>query len=181
MSVGHGVDPAPHTPDAGTDRETLDVLYARHAPDAIRLAALITGDHASAQDLVQDAFIRVGARLVHLRRPEAFEAYLRRTVVNLARMQFRRRGVERAWLARQPAPPDVAGPSPAIEDADLVRHALDRLPARQRAALVLRFYLDLSQREIADALRCRPGTAGSLISRGLARLRADLEGSVTDE
>lgn len=172
--------PEPELTPAGA-RESLDVLYARYAPDAVRLAALLTGDAATAQDLVQDAFVRVGARLVHLRRPEAFDAYLRRTVVNLARMHFRHRGVERAWLERQPAPDSVAGPSPGVEDRDIVRMALHRLPARQRAALVLRYYLDLSQQEIADALRCRPGTAGSLISRGLARLRTDLEGSVTDE
>lgn len=192
-SVGEGwatpVDDAEAAPEHGAEpgltpagaRESIGVLYARHAPDAVRLAALLTGDATTAQDLVQDAFVRVGARLVHLRHPEAFETYLRRTVVNLARMHFRHRGVERAWLERQPSPGSVAGPSPAVEDRDLVRLALHRLPARQRAALVLRFYLDLSQGEIADALRCRPGTAGSLISRGLARLRTELEGSVTDE
>lgn len=185
-----GADESPASPEpvppadpealrAGGD--ALSVLYSRHAPDAIRLAALLTGDPALAQDLVQDAFARLGGRLVHLRRPEAFEAYLRRTVVNLARMQFRRRRVERAWLQRQPGPGSTPGPSPGVEDREVLRQALHRLPSRQRSALVLRFYLDLPEREIADVLRCRPGTVGSLVSRGLARLRADLEGSVTNE
>lgn len=186
-----GADEAPEEPANGGPQpeptpspeygDVLEVLYARHAPDAVRLAALLTGDPVLAQDLVQDAFARLGGRLVHLRRPEAFEAYLRRTVVNLARMQFRRRRVERAWLQRQPGPGSEPGPSPAVEDRQVLRAALHRLPARQRAALVLRFYLDLSERDIADALRCRPGTVGSLVSRGLAKLRTDLEGSVTDE
>jgi RNA polymerase sigma-70 factor (sigma-E family) len=173
--------PPPDRDDRAEQGDALEVLYARHAPDAVRLAALLTGDPALAQDLVQDAFARLGGRLVHLRRPEAFESYLRRTIVNLARMQFRRRGVERAWLQRQPGPDSAPGPSPGVEDREVLRQALHRLPARQRAALVLRFYLDLPERDIADALRCRPGTVGSLVSRGLARLRADLEGSVTDE
>jgi RNA polymerase sigma-70 factor (sigma-E family) len=178
---GHGLGAEPEPPKAaGSGRESLAVLYARHGPDAVRLAALLTGDPVLAQDLVQEAFVRLGGRLVHLRRPEAFEAYLRRTVVNLARMHFRRRRVERAWLARQAHPErEAASTSPGVEDRDALRTALGRLPERQRSALVLRFYGDLTHDQIAQALGCRPGTAASLVSRGLARLRDDLEGSVT--
>ncbi len=153
----------------------LGELYARHAPDAVRLARLLTGDAALAQDLVQDAFVRLGGRLVHLRRPDAFEAYLRRTVVNLARMHFRRRRVERAHAERQRRAPDPVAPGDAVEDRDLLRAALLRLPERQRAALVLRFYEDLPDRAIAEVLRCRPGTVASLVSRGLTRLRTELK------
>jgi RNA polymerase sigma-70 factor (sigma-E family) len=160
----------------GGRRESLEALYARHAPDAVRLATLLTRDSALAQDLVHDAFARLGGRLVHLRRPEAFDAYLRRTVVNMARMHFRRRLVERAWLARQSTVEHfLADESPGVEDRDALRRALHRLPERQRAALVLRFYEDLTHEQIATTLRCRPGTAASLVSRGLARLRQDLE------
>jgi RNA polymerase sigma factor (sigma-70 family) len=91
-------------------------------------------------------------------------------------MHFRHRQVERAWLARQPAADHaLTGDSPDVEDRDALRRALRRLPDRQRAALVLRFYEDLTHEQIAAALRCRPGTAASLVSRGLARLREDLE------
>lgn len=78
----------------------LGELYVRHAPDGIRLAYLLTGDRALAEDLVQEAFARFVGRLLHLRSPEAFEPYLRRTIVNLCRSHFRRRRVERAYLER---------------------------------------------------------------------------------
>src|SRR6058998_3162610 len=78
----------------------LGELYLRHAHDAVRLAYLLTGDRALAEDLVQDAFVRLAGRLVHLRDPCAFDAYLRRTVVNLSRSHFRRKKVERAYLQR---------------------------------------------------------------------------------
>ncbi len=171
---GEAGSPGGAARDAGGWR--LGELYTRHAPDAVRLARLLTGDPALAQDLVQDAFVRLGARLVHLRRPEAFEAYLRRTVVNLARMHFRRRRVERAHASRSARAPEAAvAQGDEVEDRDLVRAALMRLPERQRAALVLRFYEDLPDRDVAAILRCRPGTVASLVSRGLARLRTELK------
>src|SRR5438034_11204932 len=85
---------------AAADTGRLGELYLRHAHDAVRLAYLLTGDRALAEDLVQDAFVRLAGRLVHLRDPGAFDAYLRRTVVNLSHSHFRRRKVERAYLER---------------------------------------------------------------------------------
>src|SRR5438876_12359684 len=85
---------------AATDTGRLGELYLRHADDAIRLAYLLTGDRALAEDLVQDAFVRLAGRLVHLRDPDAFDAYLRRTVVNLSNSYFRRKKVERSYLER---------------------------------------------------------------------------------
>src|SRR4026209_485500 len=93
----------------------LGGLYVRHASDAVRLAYLLTGDRALAEDLVQNAFVKLAGRLAHLRDPAAFEAYLQRTVVNLSRSYFRRRKVERAYLEREgrgigsPAGPPPAG------------------------------------------------------------------------
>src|SRR5919108_2051044 len=78
----------------------LGELYLQHADDAVRLAYLLTGDRTLAEDLVQDAFVRLAGRLVHLRDPGAFHAYLQRTVVNLSRSYFRRKKVERAYLER---------------------------------------------------------------------------------
>src|SRR5438309_10196048 len=85
---------------AAPDTGRLGELYVRHADDAVRLAYLLTGERALAEDVVQDAFVRLAGRLVHLRDPGAFDAYLRRTVVNLCNSQFRRRRVERAYLQR---------------------------------------------------------------------------------
>src|ERR671933_2677181 len=80
-------------------------LYERHAADAVRLAYLLTVSRPVAEDLVQDAFVKLAGRLAHLRDPDAFEAYLRRTVVNLANSHFRRRRVERSFLERESARP----------------------------------------------------------------------------
>src|ERR687887_372587 len=85
---------------AAGDMGRLGELYLRHADGAVRLAYLLTGDMALAEDLVQDAFVRLAGRLVHLRDPGAFDAYLRKTVVNLSRSHFRRRRVERAYVER---------------------------------------------------------------------------------
>jgi RNA polymerase sigma factor (sigma-70 family) len=128
-----------------------------------------------AQDLAQEAFVRLGGRLLHLRRPDAFGAYLRKTVVNLARTHFRRARTERAALERsRPGVATQADHDPA--DREAIRGALRTLPERQRVAVVLRFYEDLSYEQIADVLRCRPGTVGSLLSRAMQSLRAEVEG-----
>src|SRR5256714_7912858 len=88
----------------------LDDLYRRHAPDAARLAYLLTGDRALAEDLMQDAFVRMFGRFRDLRNPDAFGAYLRRTIVNLSRSHFRRAKVERAYVAREAGAPRAGGP-----------------------------------------------------------------------
>jgi RNA polymerase sigma-70 factor (sigma-E family) len=150
----------------------LGELYARHAPSAVRLAYLLTGDHALAQDLVQDAFVRLYGRFRDLRDPNAFPAYLRATVVNLSRSYFRRRRVERAYVERERSP---SNPGSAPVDARYeMWEALQSLPPRQRAAIVLRFYEDLTEAETADVLRCAVGTVKSLVSRGLQRLREEM-------
>src|SRR4029453_4023446 len=81
-------------------RGALGELYVRHAPEGIRLAYLLTGDRALAEDLVQEAFARFVGRLHYLRNPEAFGAYLRTTIVNLSRSHFRHAKVERAYAER---------------------------------------------------------------------------------
>ncbi|HXF56263.1 MAG TPA: SigE family RNA polymerase sigma factor [Actinomycetota bacterium] len=148
----------------------VDLLYRRHAAEAGRFAYLLTGDRELARDLTQEAFVRVLGRFHDLRNPDAFHWYLRRTILNLARSHFRRRRLERAYLerkARQPDPP----PAESAEGREDLWEALLRLPARQRAALVLRFYEDLTEAQAAEVLECPVGTVKSLVSRGLARLR----------
>jgi RNA polymerase sigma factor (sigma-70 family) len=91
--------------ESTVDHDQLANLYVTHAPDGIRLAFLLTGDWAVAEDLVQEAFVRLVGRLRHLRDPAAFSAYLRRTIVNLATSHFRHRRVERDYLEREAAIP----------------------------------------------------------------------------
>ncbi|HEY7401127.1 MAG TPA: SigE family RNA polymerase sigma factor [Actinomycetota bacterium] len=161
-----------------SDSGRLGELYRAHAAGAVRLAFLLTGDRELAEDLVQDAFVRLAGRLVHLRDPGAFETYLRTTVVNLSHSHFRRARVERAYLARVKATIGrrvEPGADRGLDDREALWQALGRLSRRQRAAIVLRFYEDLPEQEIADILRCRPGTVKSLVSRGLETLRTQIE------
>lgn len=145
----------------------LAELYrAQYAP-MVRLAHLITGSNEVAEDLVQEAFVRVHRNWARAHNPKA---YLRTVVVNRCRSWQRRRVLERSLL-RAERPPGVSLPG----EVDETLAALDRLRPRQRAALVLRFYADLPEAEIAAALGCRPGTVKSLISRGLAELKETIE------
>ncbi|MEA2477366.1 MAG: hypothetical protein QOF16_1429 [Actinomycetota bacterium] len=161
------------------DKPGIGELYLQHADSAVRFAYLLTGDLAVAEDLVQDAFVRLTGRLVHLRDPEAFDAYLRRTVVNLSNSHFRHKRVERAYLerARTGAGEHVIDAQDrSLEDRDELWAKLETLSARQRAAIVLRFYEDLSEAEVAQVLKCAPGTVKSLVSRGLEKLRSEMRG-----
>jgi RNA polymerase sigma-70 factor (sigma-E family) len=165
------------TRTTSTDRPTaggrLDELYRAHAPDALRLAYLLTGDRGLAEDLAQDAFVRVVGRFHDLRNRDAFWWYLRRTIVNLARSHFRRRRTERAWLARQHVVETHTDPD--VGERERLRAALQSLRPEQRAAIVLRYFEDLSEAETAHALGVAVGTVKSMVSRGMERLRKELE------
>jgi RNA polymerase sigma-70 factor (sigma-E family) len=151
----------------------LAELYAQHGPGAARLAYLLTGDHGTAEDLVQEAFVRVFGRFRDLRDPGSFEWYLRRTIVNLSNSHFRRLRTEREYLRRRRVEPPLPS-MPDVEARDEMWQVLQRLPQRQRAAIVLRFYEDLSEAATAEVLGCPVGTLKSLVSRGLARLRSEV-------
>lgn len=145
---------------------------------ARRLAYLLTGNHAEAEDLVQDAFVRVAVRLADLRDPSRFPSYLNRTLVTMAASRHRRRKTEKVALQRS-----VSLERQAYASADSDGHlwlTLQTLPARQRAAIVLRFYQDLTEDQISEAMNCPRGTVKSLIFRGLRSMRTSL-GSDTDE
>lgn len=157
--------------DMGLQGPLLETLYAAHAPDAVRLARRMTGSRMLAEDLVQDAFVRLSVRLPQLRDPDAFGGYLRTTVANLARSHFRRAKVERRCLERM-GDGQVMVRDP--ETPSEVRDALRRLPPRQRAAIALRYYEDLSVAQAAETLGCPAGTVKSLASRGIDRLRREL-------
>jgi RNA polymerase sigma factor (sigma-70 family) len=158
--------------DAALDGwEGLEELYRREHGAMVRLAHLLVGEREVAEELVQDAFLRLRPRLGRVDDPGA---YLRTIVVNLCRSHGRRRATARRHQAAV-ARPDRVEPPPLPPELDEVWLALGRLPARRRDALVLRYYADLSTDEVARLLGTRPATARSLIHRGLASLQKELE------
>ncbi|WP_375480111.1 RNA polymerase sigma factor [uncultured Jatrophihabitans sp.] len=162
------VPPAVSAPDAVDLRD----LYQLHWRYLVRLATLLVDDVASAEDVVQDAFLALHKRAGALREPDAALAYLRTSVLNLSRSVLRRRRVARKHLTV--AEPE-AGPS-ADHDVLLrdehraALQAVRTLPRHQREVLVLRYWSGLSEREIADTLGISTGSVKSAASRGLAAL-----------
>ena len=155
----------PPVPGAEPTDGFADFYKVQLAP-MTRMAYLLVGSRETAQDLVQDSFVRVHAKWASVQEPQA---YLRRAVVNACNSHHRRRRLERRFSAERAIDTDDA------LDADELSDALATLPYRQRAVLVLRYYHDLSEAEIASALGVRPGTVGSLASRALAQLRTEIE------
>lgn len=150
-------------------RASFEELYAAHAPDARRIAYLLVGDRAQAEDITQEAFIRVLGRFGDLRKPHAFKTYLMRTVVSLTKNHFRRRALERRHA--DSTPPQIT--TPRERDDDLF-DALKNLPERQRAALVLRYCEDLSEHHTAEILQTSTKAVKSLVTRGLTALREEV-------
>ena len=154
----------------------ITTLYRLHAPGAGRLAYLLTGDPHLAEDLAQEAFVQLIGRLGRIRDEDAIDAYLRRSVVNLARKHWKKRGSQRAYLRREgPGLAEATSPPPDPGARDELWTALNRLPYRQRAAIVLRFYEDLTEQQTARALGCAVGTVKSSVSRGLRQMREELD------
>jgi RNA polymerase sigma-70 factor (sigma-E family) len=150
-------------------------LFERHAAEAVRLSYLLTGDRELAEDITQDAFVRLFGRFQDLRRPDAFGAYLRRTVINLSRDHWRRVRLQRRLLGRQTKGSLEADRTvPPLEARDEIWRALRRLPDAQRATVVLRYYEDLTEREIADVMACSSAAVKSRLSRALAALRSHI-------
>jgi RNA polymerase sigma factor (sigma-70 family) len=157
--------PVGDEPAEGEVMVRLEALYRREHRDLVRLAHLLLGDGARAEELVQDAFVRL---LPHLEGNASPGGYLRTIVVNLCRDEQRRAVRARRHLHARP----VSAPPPGIpERSTAVWMALQGLPARQREALSLRFYADLPTEEIARILDVRPATVRSLVHRGLATLK----------
>jgi RNA polymerase sigma-70 factor (sigma-E family) len=154
------------------DEAVVAELYRRHVPPLRGFAYVLTaGDRAAAEDLVHDAFIRAAGRLVSLRDRDAFEAYLRRAIVNAVTSWRRRQALERRWRQQQPTHALPQDPSADVEADDEVMRRLRTLPPRQRVAVAARICLDLSEAQTAEVLGCSVGTVKSLTSRGLATLR----------
>jgi RNA polymerase sigma-70 factor (sigma-E family) len=148
----------------GEESAPFIVFYTMEYPGMVRLAHALTGSAEAAEDIVQDAFARILGRTESLGNPGG---YLRTTVVNLCRDRERRRRREPGWDTPWAAGSLSLGASEVVD-------VLLRLPYRQRAVLVLRYWGDWSEAEIAAALGCRSGTVKTLASRGLARLRKEI-------
>ena len=162
-------------PDAGTADE-LTALYQRHALGLVRLAVVMLGDRAAAEDVVQEAFLGLHLRRASITDPARVLAYLRVSVLNgcrttLHRQRRRDSAAARATAADAPIPLDGADAWALLgEEHREVLSAIKRLPDRQREAVVLRFYLDMSEEEIARAMRISRGTVKSATFRGMAAL-----------
>ena len=169
---GHLVTDSPWTAD-----EALERLYAAHWARLVRLSVLLVRDVGTAEEVVQDAFIAAHKHWHKLRDPDKGLAYLRRAVVNQSRSALRHRMVVQRHVERRPEP---EAPVEAIDEAFAQRaavlEAMRALPQRQREVLALRYYLDLSEAEIADTLRISRGAVKSHASRGAAALRELLKG-----
>ena len=150
----------------------VDDLYRKHGRAGLRLAFLLSGDRAGAEDIVQDAFARILGRLRTIRDPEALHAYLNRTIVNLAKNHHRTQGRLRTFLSNSAGSTPEVSFMPDIEERDDVHRELLTLPYRQRAALVLRYCEDMPESDVADALGTSPKAVRSLVGRGLTTLRS---------
>ncbi|MDX6743501.1 SigE family RNA polymerase sigma factor [Actinocorallia sp. A-T 12471] len=156
--------------------QAVTALYGAEYRSLVRLAALLVRDVATAEEVVQDAFVAMHGAWRRLRSPDKALAYLRQSVVNRARSVLRHRAVVEKYAPK--GLPDVqsAEHGAIIQlERDAVVRALHGLPPRQREALVLRYYGDLSEAQIAAAMGISRGAVKSHTARGMAALRNVLE------
>ena len=160
-------DPSREVEDEGADNGLgrLEALYRDEYAGSVRLAQLLVGDRGRAEELAQDAFVRVHP---HLARTDNPGGYLRTTLVNLCRDHQRREATARR---HPPSPPEPVPPPDLPATTSVVWRSLQALPDRQREAIVLRYWADLPTDEIARLLDARPATVRSLLHRGLAALK----------
>ncbi len=157
----------------------VERLYADEGANLVRLARLFTDDRNAAEDLVQEAFIRLYRSAHKIKDPNRAAPYLRSILLNLARDHNRRGLMSLRHREAEPVPPEPVVPEDIVlqsESEAVVVDGLRALPHRQRDCLVLRFYLDLSEREIAETLGISPNSVKTHCRRGREALRRNLEG-----
>jgi RNA polymerase sigma-70 factor (sigma-E family) len=154
----------------GLDAEFVAFVHRRGAHH-LRIAVLLTGDWHTAEDLVQTCLVKLYQVWHRLDTGTDLDRYLRRILVNTHRSWWRARWRREVPIARIPDQAHAADGQDRHALAATVRQALARLPARQRAALVLRYYADLPEAEVADLLGCSVGTVKAHTHRGIQRLR----------
>ena len=161
--MAESLEPIANRHRVGAPAPEFLALYEERRAPMVRAARALVGSHEVAEEIVQEAFIRLNAAWARAENPPAF---LHRIVVNLAKNHLRRADLERARTLRVRAEPSA---EPTAE-YDEMWAALESLAPKYRIALVLRYYEDLSVDQIADVMGIRPGTVKSLIHRGLAQL-----------
>lgn len=154
-------------PSVPAQRPAFEAFYRDAYPEAVRYAHVLSGSDSGSEDIAQDAFIAMHRRWDTVDNPPA---YLRRAITNGVAMQFRSKE-RRTARERTHGATDIA----ANNDYDHMLGAIDALPFRMKAVIVLRYYHGCSEKEIAEALNVRAGTVKSLASRGLDRLRKEIE------
>jgi RNA polymerase sigma-70 factor (sigma-E family) len=168
----------PTEPAADPPAAPVAALFREHHGELVRLALLMVGDLPTAEDVVQDVYASLHSRWNHIAARDAVVLpYVRAAVLNGCRSVLRRRAVaRRVGAANRDEPPAKSAENEVIlsEDRRQVLAALARLPRRRREVLVLRYYLGLSEAEIAAVLGISPGTVKSTAARGLAALGRDL-------
>jgi RNA polymerase sigma-70 factor (sigma-E family) len=166
--------PDPDWPAAGAQEGTAETavgaLYQAHAVALIRLAYIMLGDRPAAEDVVQDAFFGLYRNWHRLADPAGALPYVRSSVLNGCRTALRRRALRRRLTTYQPPAGSAEAAVLSREERQAVMQAVRRLPGRQREALVLRFYLDLPDQEIARLMGVRPSTVRSATHRALKAL-----------
>lgn len=157
------------------DRAAFARVFDEHRDDVVALAYVLCGDAQAAEDAAADAFARTYEQW-RRGRVDRVEGYVRRAVVNQVNSHFRRLGRQRRFERRRGGEGRADTPHPErTEVSDHVVGLIRELPRRQRTAVVLRYWADLPLADIADAMDCPVGTAKSLLSRGVARLREAAE------
>ncbi len=172
--------PSEVRPGDGWDADTaVEQLYAVHYRRLVRLAVLLVRDVESAEEVVQDSFVAMHHRWGRLQEPDKALAYVRQAVVNRSRSVLRHRGVRARHAAAAPVVvPDLPGSDAEVLAGERRRAVLDAmraLPDRQREVLALRYYLDLSEADIAETLGISRGAVKTHSSRGVAALRSTME------
>lgn len=152
---------------------TFDEFAAAELPALARYARVLTGDRQRAHDVLADALVSAQLRWKRIGAMEHPAAYVRRIVTTTFLGERRRWSARHVALTATGEAPDTAGsdPTTAVDDREQLAELLSALPAQQRAAVVLRYYLGLPDQQIADELGCAPVTVRSYISRGLAAMR----------
>ena len=168
----------PDVPTAVGADELVAMLHRQHYRDLVRLAGLLLRDVGASEEVVQDAFVQLHLRWRELRDPARGAAWLRSAVLNGARSRLRH--LEVRSRHRRPAPANAESAEDVALSGDAragVLRAIDTLPTRQREAVVLRYYLDLSEADMAAAMGISAGSVKTHLHRALAALHVQIEGA----